>query len=173
MEDESKILQSQTDQHCCCYELPRRRGGKESACQCRTHERDRFRPWVRKISWGRKQQCTPVFLPGKSHGQRSLAGYSPWGRKEEEQLSNEAHTQLLLQRPAGTEDAPSAPPCDSWGCCVSQLRTCAYTDPSSGSRHNTRTRTTSTWIFKWSQVTFLATFRQKFQILKSSFHLEI
>ena len=31
MEDESKILQSQTDQHCCCYELPRRRGGKESA----------------------------------------------------------------------------------------------------------------------------------------------
>ena len=34
-------------------------------------------PWVRKIPWRRKWQCTPVFLPGKSHGQRSLVGYSP------------------------------------------------------------------------------------------------
>ena len=33
----------------------------------------------RKISWRRKWQPTPVFLPGKSHGQRSLVGYSPWG----------------------------------------------------------------------------------------------
>ena len=32
--------------------------------------------------WRRKQQLTPVFLPGKSHGQRSLTGYSPWGRRE-------------------------------------------------------------------------------------------
>ena len=32
-----------------------------------------------KIPWSRKWQLTPVFLPGKSHGQRSLAGYSPWG----------------------------------------------------------------------------------------------
>ena len=39
-------------------------------------------PWVRKIPWRRKWQPTPVFLPGKSHGQRSLVGYSPWGRKE-------------------------------------------------------------------------------------------
>ena len=40
-----------------------------------------FDPWVvRKIPWRRKQQPTPVFLPGKSHGQRSLAGYSSWGR---------------------------------------------------------------------------------------------
>ena len=41
-----------------------------------------FNPWVGKISWRRKRQPTPVFLPGKSHGQRSLVGYSPWGRKE-------------------------------------------------------------------------------------------
>ena len=34
------------------------------------------------ILWRRKWQPTPVFLPGESHGQRSLAGYSPWGRKE-------------------------------------------------------------------------------------------
>ena len=39
-------------------------------------------PWVRKIPWRRKWQPTPVFLPGKSYGQRSLAGYSPWGHKE-------------------------------------------------------------------------------------------
>ena len=41
-----------------------------------------FDPWVRKIPWRRKWQPTPVFLPGKSHGRRSLVGYSPWGRKE-------------------------------------------------------------------------------------------
>ena len=32
--------------------------------------------------WGKKWQTTPVFLSGESHGQRSLLGYSPWGRKE-------------------------------------------------------------------------------------------
>ena len=42
----------------------------------------RFDPWVRKICWRRKWQPTPVLLPGKSHGQRSLIGYSPWGHKE-------------------------------------------------------------------------------------------
>ena len=41
-----------------------------------------FSPWVRKILWRRKWQPTPVFLPGESHGQRSLVSYSPWGRKE-------------------------------------------------------------------------------------------
>ena len=49
--------------------------GKESACQCRRHG---FNPWVGKIPWRRKWQPTPVFLPGKTHGQRSLAGYSSW-----------------------------------------------------------------------------------------------
>ena len=39
-------------------------------------------PWVMKIPWRRKWQPTPVFLAGKSHGQRSLEGYSPWGCKE-------------------------------------------------------------------------------------------
>ena len=41
-----------------------------------------FDPWVGKIPWRRKWPPTPVFLPGKSHGQRSLAGYSPWGNQE-------------------------------------------------------------------------------------------
>ena len=41
-----------------------------------------FDPWVEKIPWKRAWQPTPVFLPGESHGQISLAGYSPWGHKE-------------------------------------------------------------------------------------------
>ena len=41
-----------------------------------------FDPWVGKIPWRRKWQPTPVFLPGESHGQRSLVGYSPWGPRE-------------------------------------------------------------------------------------------
>ena len=45
-------------------------------------KRHRFHSLVRKILWSRKWQLTPVFLPGKFHGQRSLAGYSPWGHKE-------------------------------------------------------------------------------------------
>ena len=53
--------------------------GKEPACQYR---RLRFDSWVGKILWKRKWQPTAVFLPGNSHGQRSLAGYSPWGHKD-------------------------------------------------------------------------------------------
>ena len=41
-----------------------------------------WRPWVRKIPWRREWQPTPVFLPGKSHGQRSLVSCSPQGNKE-------------------------------------------------------------------------------------------
>ena len=44
-------------------------------------KRHRFDPWVGETSWRRAWQPTPVFLPGKSHGQWSLAGYSPWGHK--------------------------------------------------------------------------------------------
>ena len=39
-------------------------------------------PCVRKIPWRRKWRPTPVFLPGKPHGQRILAGYNPWGRED-------------------------------------------------------------------------------------------
>jgi len=46
-----------------------RSGGKELACQCKRYG---FNPWVRKIPWKRKWQPTPVVLPGKFHGQRSL-----------------------------------------------------------------------------------------------------
>ena len=42
-----------------------------------TMRRPRFDPWVGKILWRRKRQLTPVLLPGKSHGRRSMVGYSP------------------------------------------------------------------------------------------------
>ena len=53
---------------------------KHAFClQCRKPGVD---PWVRKILGRREWQSTPVFLPGKLHGQRSQVGYSPWGHKE-------------------------------------------------------------------------------------------
>ena len=39
-------------------------------------------PWVEKIPWKRAWQPTPILWPGEAHGQRSLAGYSPWGHKQ-------------------------------------------------------------------------------------------
>ena len=56
--------------------------GKEPTCQCRRLKRHGFDPWIGKIPWRRKLQSTLVFLPTESHRQRSLADYSPWGRKE-------------------------------------------------------------------------------------------
>ena len=50
---------------------------KEPACQCRRYKRRQFDPWVRKLLWRSAQQPTPVFLPGESHGERSLVGYRP------------------------------------------------------------------------------------------------
>ena len=48
----------------------------ESTCQCRRYKRGWFNPWVGKIPWNRTWQPTPIFLPGESHGQRNLLGYS-------------------------------------------------------------------------------------------------
>ena len=55
--------------------------GKRIHLQGKSHRRCGFNPWVRKIFWRRAWQPTPVFLPGESRGQKSLAGYSPQGRK--------------------------------------------------------------------------------------------
>ena len=61
--------------------------------QCR---RPGFNPGVGKIPWRRKWQSIPVFLPGKSHGWRSLAGYSPWYRKESDTTKQLTHTQPTI-----------------------------------------------------------------------------
>ena len=67
--------------------------GKELTCQCRRHKRCRFIPWVRKIPWRGEWQPTPVFLPGESHGQRSLVGYTPWDHKVRPKWSDLASKQ--------------------------------------------------------------------------------
>ena len=49
--------------------------GEEPTCPCRRRKRHGFDPWVGKLPWRRAWKPTPVFLPGESHGQRSLADY--------------------------------------------------------------------------------------------------
>ena len=114
-------------------ELPRWLSGKEFACQCRRHKRCRFNPWVGKIPWKRKWQPTPVFLPGKSHVQRSLVGYSPPGHKESDTTEHScrtakpvhhscwAHALQLLKpvhsrAPASQQEKPP-----QWEACMLQL----------------------------------------------------
>ena len=53
--------------------------GSDGKSICLPCGRPKFNPWVRKIPRRRKWHPTPVLLPGKSHGWRSLVGYSPWG----------------------------------------------------------------------------------------------
>ena len=68
--------------------------GKES-----TNAGDRrveFNPWDMKIPWRKKWQPTPVFLPGKFHGQRRLASCSPWNRKESDTTDRlSTHKELI------------------------------------------------------------------------------
>ena len=77
--------------------------GEEPDCQCRRLKRRRFNPWVERISWRRAWQPTPVFLPGKSHGQRSLAGYSLWSctDSDTEASSHTAHINEVGGRLSG------------------------------------------------------------------------
>ena len=75
--------------------LPWWLSGKESACQFR---RCGFSPWVQRIPWRRRWQPTPLFLPGKSHGQRSLAGYSSRGRKESDTTERLINNSILVEQ---------------------------------------------------------------------------
>ena len=71
--------------------FPKWLNSKEYAYQSRRHG---FDSWVRKIPWRRKGQLTPVFLPGNSHGQRSLGDYSPWSHKESDMTEATRQQQL-------------------------------------------------------------------------------
>ena len=79
--------------------LPRCLSSKEATCQYRRRKRRGFDPCIRKIC-SRKWQPSTVFLPGKSHGQRSLVGYSPWGCKELD-MTEHIHTQIIYHRHCG------------------------------------------------------------------------
>ena len=70
--------------------------GKEPTCQYRRHKRYGFSPRVGKFPWRREWQLTPVFLPGESHGQRNMVGYSPWGRKESDTSEAMEHEHFVV-----------------------------------------------------------------------------
>ena len=76
---------------------------------CLQRGRPGFNPWVGKILWRRKWQPTPVFLPGKSHGLRSLVSYHPWGHKESDTTEWLTHTHARRVAHA------RAPRGDRWG----------------------------------------------------------
>ena len=76
--------------------LPTWHSGKKSTCQCRRPKRCGFDPWVRQIPWSRRWQPSPVFLPGKFHGQRSLVGYSPRGHIQSDTTER---THMYIERP--------------------------------------------------------------------------
>ena len=73
--------------------LPSDSDGKESICNVGDPG---FDPSLRTIPWRRKWQPTPLFLPGKSHGQRSLVGYSLSGCKESDTTNTYTYKSLLL-----------------------------------------------------------------------------
>ena len=59
--------------------------------------------YVAALFWRKKWQPPPVFLPGESHGQRSLVGYSPWGQKESDTLNNGAAAALFITAQTGKQ----------------------------------------------------------------------
>ena len=72
--------------------------GKESACNAGDLGSI---PGVRKTPWRRAWQPTPVFLPGESHRQRSLVGYSPWGHRESDMTERLSTAQHKYAQPFG------------------------------------------------------------------------
>ena len=87
--------------------VPRWFIGKEFTCLCGKHRRHGLDPWVRKIPRRRRWQPTPVFLLEKSHGQRSLEGYSPWGHQSQTWLS--MHTCVYVNPSLPVYPSPCLP----------------------------------------------------------------
>ena len=90
---------------------------KEPTCQCRRHE-----TLVQFLGWEepqkRKWQPTSVSLPGESHGQRSLVGYSPWGHKESDSYAHTTYLRASLGGSVHEESSCNAgdlPQCDRPG----------------------------------------------------------
>jgi len=82
-------------------------GGKEPTCQWRRCKRPGFNPWVGKIPWRRAWQPTPGFLLGESHGQGSLAGYSPWGQRESDTTEATWHSTVSQESVINIHTFPS------------------------------------------------------------------
>ena len=91
----------------CIWESQKATGNKDSTFKwlpwwlrqyriCLQCGRPEFDPWIWKIPWKREWLPTPLFLPGESHGQKSLLGYSPWGYKEMDMTEQLTHTHNLI-----------------------------------------------------------------------------
>ena len=80
----------------CFRQLPS--GSEVKNLPANAGDMDSIAGWERSSAGRRKVQAAPVFLPGKSHGQRSLAGYNPWGHKELDTRSDwtHAHTHMCM-----------------------------------------------------------------------------
>ena len=85
---------------------------KEPTCQRRRYRRSKFNPWVGKIPWRMKWKPTPVFLPGESKGQRSLAH---WGRKELDinEETYHAHRDVIKSK-ENPQKLQGSPRCVGW-----------------------------------------------------------
>ena len=110
--------------HCCALfawsGFPNGSVGKESDYNA-GDRRCRFDSWVRKIPWGKKWQPSPVFLPEKSHGQRSLASYSQWGHKESDRAEQLSMSTICMIRLTGVSGMLI---CKDWLCWL--LTRCAF-----------------------------------------------
>ena len=87
-----------------CPGFPGGASGKEPICQCRKCKRCGFNPWVRKSPWRKAWQQSLVFLPGESHGRRSLVNCGPQGLKQSDVTSNLAHSLARSHNSLGRAD---------------------------------------------------------------------
>ena len=116
----------------CCYTLPGLLLWLRWSQICLQCRRPRFDPWVWEIPWRRKWQITPVFLPGKSHEHRSLAGYSLWGHKESDTTEWLALSGSFHRPPHSVSSFASyqCPQMHHWHCrpslCLTQLFNCLW-----------------------------------------------
>ena len=104
---------------------------------------------VRKIPWRRKWQPIPLFLPGEIHGQRTLPGYSPWGRKEldtTERLTLSLWTEMMKSLSA---------PC--WGYSLAWMNTCGSSQQSLPEKSSIRGPEMGhfSWIIVWAEIPLL------------------
>ena len=102
--------------------LDRRASLVAQMVKCQQCRRPGFDPWVGKIPWRRKWQPTAVFLPGKSHGWRSLAVYSPWGYKESDVTERLHFTTFINLHMLNHSCIPGINPTLSW--CIILLMYC-------------------------------------------------
>ena len=100
----------------CRKGFPGGASGKETICQNRSCKRHRFDSWFRKIPWRRASLSTPVFLPGESHGQKSLVSCSPQGRKESDMSEATEHTHTRAPPEPFTGPGVSALVVVEWCC---------------------------------------------------------